>query len=163
MVDHKTKEQRNDLVGGGGRKRKREKREGKRIVGREDGGWAVRVINMQATHTQNCKKFSNEFKKSPIPPSKRHREGSGGGLENEVSCGGKTQNDNVYMNHCMHVQNCQKGKKNKFNKQGFYPYLYSVFTKLKSLILKESKTMRKWHWVLFHALSFSRVYNLPAP
>lgn len=64
-MDHKTKEQRNEyeVVGGGGRKRKREKREGERIVGREEGAWAVRVINMQATHTQNCKKFSDEFKK----------------------------------------------------------------------------------------------------
>lgn len=37
----------------GGRQRKKEKREGERIMGREDGGWEVRVINMQATHTQN--------------------------------------------------------------------------------------------------------------
>lgn len=84
---------------GGGRKRKREKREGERIVGREDGGRAVRVINAQATHTQSCKKkISDEFKKSPVRPKDT---GVGGWMKKMRSAAvGRHQNDIMSMNHC---------------------------------------------------------------
>lgn len=84
---------------GGGRKRKREKREGEIIVGREDGGWAVRVTNTQATHTQSCKKKLVMNLKRALSVQKIR--GRGSWMKKMRSAAvGRHQNDIVSMNHC---------------------------------------------------------------